>query len=244
MCAYLRKQTPERTSFMRLRDREALDEGKSPHFSQHWVGYSRISPTLVRAVLVTEDAAFWISMKGLISTEPRVDGSRHLGRKVSSFAAAPRSRSSSRRTSTSRHRGIHIANSTSSFITRRLEAGAERRPVLIELYLTYRMGRRDLGRGSGGPSIFWRPGQRVDAGAVGASCRRDHQSTGVPAPRIRTRDLQKPSADHSRRGWVSRRRPWRRALHRHSTYRSAVCRQSWADRDQNSRLAPTNRERQ
>ena len=55
----LRKQTPERTSFMRLRDREAIDEGKTPHFSHRWVSYSRISPTLVRAVLVTEDAAFY-----------------------------------------------------------------------------------------------------------------------------------------------------------------------------------------
>ena len=55
----LRKQTPERTSFMRLRVREAIEEGKTPHFSHRWVSYSRISPTLVRAVLVTEDAAFY-----------------------------------------------------------------------------------------------------------------------------------------------------------------------------------------
>ena len=55
----LRKETPARTSFMLLRAREAADEGKNPRFSHRWVSYSRISPTLVRAVLVTEDAAFY-----------------------------------------------------------------------------------------------------------------------------------------------------------------------------------------
>jgi monofunctional glycosyltransferase len=55
----LRKETPARTSFMQLRAREAVDDGKQGRFSQRWVGYSRISPTLVRAVLVTEDAAFY-----------------------------------------------------------------------------------------------------------------------------------------------------------------------------------------
>jgi len=55
----LRKETPARTSFMLLRAREAADAGKSPRFSHRWVSYSRISPTLVRAVLVTEDAAFY-----------------------------------------------------------------------------------------------------------------------------------------------------------------------------------------
>jgi monofunctional glycosyltransferase len=55
----LRKETPARTAFMQLRAREAVDEGKPPRFSQRWVSYSRMSPTLVRAVLVTEDAAFY-----------------------------------------------------------------------------------------------------------------------------------------------------------------------------------------
>jgi monofunctional biosynthetic peptidoglycan transglycosylase len=55
----LRKETPPRTAFMQMRAHEAADEGKAPRFSQRWVSYSRISPTLVRAVLVTEDAAFY-----------------------------------------------------------------------------------------------------------------------------------------------------------------------------------------
>ena len=44
---------------MRLRAAEARAAGKPVRQSQRWVPYSRISPTLVRAVLVTEDAGFW-----------------------------------------------------------------------------------------------------------------------------------------------------------------------------------------
>jgi monofunctional biosynthetic peptidoglycan transglycosylase len=55
----LRKETPARTAFMKLRAHEAADGDKAPRFSHRWVSYSRISPTLVRAVLVTEDAAFY-----------------------------------------------------------------------------------------------------------------------------------------------------------------------------------------
>ena len=60
----LRKETPARTSFMLLRAHEAAADDKQPRFSHRWVSYSRISPTLVRAVLVTEDAAFY-SHEGL-----------------------------------------------------------------------------------------------------------------------------------------------------------------------------------
>ena len=44
---------------MRLRADEAVSAGKVPHAAQHWMPYGRISPLLKRAVLVTEDAAFW-----------------------------------------------------------------------------------------------------------------------------------------------------------------------------------------
>ena len=50
---------PQTTAFMDLRDQEARTAGKEPRRVQRWVGYSRISPHLKRAVLVAEDAAFW-----------------------------------------------------------------------------------------------------------------------------------------------------------------------------------------
>lgn len=55
----LRTQNPETTAFIELRAREARASGEKPRRVQRWVAYSRISPQLVRAVLVTEDSKFW-----------------------------------------------------------------------------------------------------------------------------------------------------------------------------------------
>ncbi len=55
----LRTAAPESTAFMRLREREAHDQGKAVERDQHWVPYARISQNLKRAVIVTEDSAYW-----------------------------------------------------------------------------------------------------------------------------------------------------------------------------------------
>jgi monofunctional biosynthetic peptidoglycan transglycosylase len=55
----LRSANPSSTAFMELRDEEARDQDKEPKRVQRWVAYNRISPSLTRAVLVAEDAAFW-----------------------------------------------------------------------------------------------------------------------------------------------------------------------------------------
>jgi monofunctional biosynthetic peptidoglycan transglycosylase len=55
----LRTKNPETTAFMELRAREARARGEKPRRTQRWVRYGRISPQLVRAVLVTEDSRFW-----------------------------------------------------------------------------------------------------------------------------------------------------------------------------------------
>ncbi len=55
----LRRQNPASTAFTELRAREAHAAGRLPRFTQQWVPYRRISPTLTRAVIVAEDAAFW-----------------------------------------------------------------------------------------------------------------------------------------------------------------------------------------
>ncbi|HSC29682.1 MAG TPA: monofunctional biosynthetic peptidoglycan transglycosylase [Vicinamibacterales bacterium] len=55
----LRTTNPETTAFMERRAAEALMDGREPRRAQRWVRYSRISPQLVRAVLVAEDSAFW-----------------------------------------------------------------------------------------------------------------------------------------------------------------------------------------
>jgi monofunctional glycosyltransferase len=55
----LRAQNPTTTAFIELRARQAIERGETPRRVQRWVPYSRISQSLVRAVLVTEDAKFW-----------------------------------------------------------------------------------------------------------------------------------------------------------------------------------------
>ena len=55
----LARTNPSMTAFMELRAREAAREGRTVRRVQKWVPYSRISPSLKRAVLVAEDAAFW-----------------------------------------------------------------------------------------------------------------------------------------------------------------------------------------
>jgi monofunctional biosynthetic peptidoglycan transglycosylase len=55
----LRTANPPTTAFIELRIRDAEDAGKKPRRVQTWVSYERISSNLKRAVLVTEDAAFF-----------------------------------------------------------------------------------------------------------------------------------------------------------------------------------------
>lgn len=55
----LRTERPDRTAFMKLREAEARRAGEALREVWIWTPYDRISPNLKRAVLVTEDAAFW-----------------------------------------------------------------------------------------------------------------------------------------------------------------------------------------
>jgi monofunctional biosynthetic peptidoglycan transglycosylase len=55
----LRTQNPRTTAFMELRAGQALAKGQQPRRVQRWVSYARISPSLKRAVIVSEDSAFW-----------------------------------------------------------------------------------------------------------------------------------------------------------------------------------------
>jgi monofunctional biosynthetic peptidoglycan transglycosylase len=55
----LATENPKTTAFMQLRIGEARDAGRKLSIRNQWVPYSRISPFLKRAVVVTEDAAFF-----------------------------------------------------------------------------------------------------------------------------------------------------------------------------------------
>ena len=55
----LKTTNPESTAFMQLRERQAHAQGKPYTRDRRWVPYARISNNLKRAVIVTEDSAFW-----------------------------------------------------------------------------------------------------------------------------------------------------------------------------------------
>jgi monofunctional biosynthetic peptidoglycan transglycosylase len=55
----LRTRNPATTAFMELRAREARAKGQPVQKDQRWISYARISPHLKKAVIVTEDSAFW-----------------------------------------------------------------------------------------------------------------------------------------------------------------------------------------
>lgn len=55
----LAKENPKTTAFMQLRIEEAEDEDRRFAIRHRWVPYGRISQNLKRAVVVTEDAAFF-----------------------------------------------------------------------------------------------------------------------------------------------------------------------------------------
>jgi monofunctional glycosyltransferase len=75
----LRTVNPPTTAFMELRASQARAEGRMPRRDHRWVRADRISPHLARAVLVSEDAAFW-SHDGLDLAELRESIATNLQR--------------------------------------------------------------------------------------------------------------------------------------------------------------------
>ena len=55
----LKKENPRQTSFMEYREQEWRREGKNLKIKQQWVPLSRISPYLIKAVLIAEDDKFY-----------------------------------------------------------------------------------------------------------------------------------------------------------------------------------------
>jgi len=78
---------PTTTAFMEMRDREAAREGRGVQRAHQWVPYARISDHLKRAVVVTEDAAFW-GHEGVDLHEVRVALEESLERRTAPRGAS------------------------------------------------------------------------------------------------------------------------------------------------------------
>ncbi len=55
----LKKENPKKTAFMEYREKEAKEKGKKYRIHQIWIPFSKVSPYLVKAVLIAEDDKFW-----------------------------------------------------------------------------------------------------------------------------------------------------------------------------------------
>jgi len=55
----LKKENPAKSAFMEYRERQWKEKGRKVQVRQAWVPLSRISPYLVKAVLIAEDDKFW-----------------------------------------------------------------------------------------------------------------------------------------------------------------------------------------
>ena len=55
----LKKENPKKTAFMEYREGEWRSKGKRLVIRQKWAPLSRVSPLLIKAVLIAEDDKFW-----------------------------------------------------------------------------------------------------------------------------------------------------------------------------------------
>ncbi len=128
----LRTQNPATTAFIELRQREARSDGKKPRRVQQWTGYSRISSTLTRAVLVAEDSAFY-QHEGLDYEQIRESLEINLDRLEFTRGASTITQQLAKNLYLSPSKDP-VRKVRELFITRDLEAALTKRRIL-ELYL-------------------------------------------------------------------------------------------------------------
>jgi len=128
----LRRENPRTTAFMQLRAREADKAGKKPRKVQQWVAYERISPSLKRAVIVAEDAAFF-SHEGVDfdELEKSFQDSWNQGKRMRGGSTITQQLAKNLYLSPSRS---PVRKLEELMIARRLEAELSKRRIL-ELYL-------------------------------------------------------------------------------------------------------------
>jgi len=55
----LKKESPKKTALMEYREEKLREKGRKCRIDQSWVPFSKISPYLIKAVLIAEDDKFW-----------------------------------------------------------------------------------------------------------------------------------------------------------------------------------------
>jgi monofunctional biosynthetic peptidoglycan transglycosylase len=157
----LRTANPETTAFMELRAREAEQAGKKPRKVQQWVAYERISPSLKRAVIVAEDAAFF-SHEGVDydELEKSFEDSWKTGKRMRGGSTITQQLAKNLYLSPSRN---PVRKLEELLIARRLEAELSKRRIL-ELYLNViEWGDGIWGAEAAARSYFQKPASALEA---------------------------------------------------------------------------------
>jgi monofunctional glycosyltransferase len=157
----LRTQNPATTAFMELRAREAESAGKKARKVQFWVPYERIAPSLKRAVIVAEDAAFF-SHEGidLDEIEKSVEDSWKKGTRMRGGSTITQQLAKNLYLSPSRN---PVRKIEELLIARRLEAELSKRRIL-ELYLNViEWGDGIWGAEAAARAYFQKPASALDA---------------------------------------------------------------------------------
>lgn len=123
---------PTSTAFMRMREAEAVREGRTPRRQWRWVPYGRISAQLKRAVLVAEDSAFW-QHEGIDLEQIRESMEVNWERREFARGASTITQQLAKNLYLSPSRNP-VRKLRELFIARRLEAVLSKRRIL-ELYL-------------------------------------------------------------------------------------------------------------
>jgi len=157
----LRKENPKTTAFMELRAREAEKAGKKPRKLQQWVAYERISPSLKRAVIVSEDAAFF-SHEGVDydELEKSFEDSWKTGKRMRGGSTITQQLAKNLYLSPSRN---PVRKIEELLIARRLEVELSKRRIL-ELYLNViEWGDGIWGAEAAARAYFQKPASALDA---------------------------------------------------------------------------------
>lgn len=128
----LARTNPTTTAFMELRKEEAAQDGRTLAIRHRWVPYTQISADLRRAVIVTEDAAFF-DHDGIDLNEVKASMERNWedGRFSRGASTITQQLAKNLYLSPSRN---PMRKLREVFITRRLEASLTKRRIL-EIYL-------------------------------------------------------------------------------------------------------------
>jgi hypothetical protein len=176
----LRTENPASTAFMNLRASEAHARGLPATRDWRWVPYARISANLKKAVITTEDGAFW-QHAGIDYEQLResIETNWELG-EFKRGASTITQQLAVEEPDPERQGAAHHAAAR----VRALQAADPR-----DLPERDRVGGWHLGRGSGGAPLFPQAGRRAERARVGAPGGRDRQP-----PHPRSRPPERPAA--------------------------------------------------